>query len=548
MNLLRNKLCYKLISYIALAAVVFISLISVIFFHISVGHTNSKAEQMINQLIDTVEYTASIAAYTSNSEIAQDVLNGLLRNDVVHKVIITSDRGLLLEKIKDNNKEKNPPEIIRELFSPFDHKKSIGQISVIPAANFIMQEAHHEVVENIINALILTGLLLIFTVLMVHSLFLNPLTKISNTLRDIIVGEQDRIELLENDRTDELGRLVININKSLNLLTTKISTQKALRKRIESIEKKLRDIFQSTSAGLFLLDQDGKVLTCTPTLLRILGYHDTSLVSINGQDFAMLIFKEPEQFKQMMRNALQLEQLEACDLMLHDNKKTNPLWVHCLLSKITDTTGVIRFEGVIFDISKRVASEKAMLYEANHDALTGLLRRNAAELHLRKHLASENSTPTIVMLLDLDGFKKANDTHGHDAGDVVLIETARRLEDCVRHNDIVCRLGGDEFLLILFNCNPNTSFGIAEQIIAAIQQPVIIDTSITIHIGVSIGIALSLMHGTTVETLLKAADEAMYEVKRKGKNGYAIKNKNGSIAVNRPTAQNLKQNTHRTAP
>jgi diguanylate cyclase (GGDEF)-like protein len=198
---------------------------------------------------------------------------------------------------------------------------------------------------------------------------------------------------------------------------------------------------------------------------------------------------------------------------------------------------MIRFEGVIFDISKRVATEKAIQYEANYDALTGLLRRNVAELQLKKHLASANGgATTVVLFLDLDGFKKANDTYGHDAGDTVLIETARRLESCVRHNDVVCRLGGDEFLILLFDCAPvTTGFSIAEKIIAAIQMPVAIDDSVAIKVGVSIGISVFPVHGSNVEELLKSADEAMYEVKRKGKNGYGIKNKNGTIVVNRPS-------------
>jgi diguanylate cyclase (GGDEF)-like protein/PAS domain S-box-containing protein len=469
----------------------------------------------------------------------------LLHNDVVHKVAITGDNGFFFEKTK-GKPAKDQKEIIREVISPFGDKKSIGQLSIMPEADFSLNEARHGVVSNATNAFILTGLTSLFMLLMAYSIFSEPLIRISNTLRDITAGEQERIDPLENNKNDEVGRLVVSINKILDELNTKLSTQRSLRKRVELVEKRLRNIFESTSAGLFLLDKEGNILTCTPTLLKILGYEDTGLVSINGQEFGSLFFKEPTQFQQMMQNAQQLEQLEAQDLMLKEDTRENPLWVHCLLSKIIDATGATRFEGVIFDISKRIATEKAMQYEANHDALTGLLRRNAAELQLRKHLASEKNPSTIVLLLDLDGFKKANDTYGHDSGDIVLIETARRLESCVRHNDIVCRLGGDEFLIILFDCAAiKIGFGIAEQIIAAIQMPVYINPKVSINVGVSIGIALYPVHGTNVEALLKSADEAMYEVKRKGKNGYGIKNNNGAIAVKRPFAQdgNL---THRS--
>lgn len=546
MNLFSGKnLHHKLLGYIFLATFVFTSIATFISFRIEMDHANQKAEVMIDQLIDTVEPTAAIAVYSNNVQIAEDVLNGLLRNNVVHKAIITSDQGLSLEKTKGTQTD-HQQEIIRELFSPFGTKKSIGQVSVTSNASFILSEAQNAAQTNAIQFFILVGLTLLFMLLLVHSLFSKPLIRISNTLRDILAGEQESIAPLENNKNDELGSLVININKILALLTTKLSTQQVLRKRVEFAEKKLRNIFESTSAGLFLLDKDGKILTCTPTLLKILGYEDNHLIAINGQHFASLFFKEPMQFQQMMQNALAMEQLEAQDLMLHNDTEEHPLWVHCLVSKIVDAFGVTRFEGVIFDISKRVATEKAMHYEANHDGLTGLLRRNAAELQLRKHLASANSTSSIVLLLDLDGFKKANDTYGHDAGDIVLIQTARRLESCVRHNDIVCRLGGDEFLIILFNCDPiSTGFSIAEEIIIAIKKPVVINADITVNIGVSIGIALFPMHGGSVESLIKSADEAMYEVKRKGKNGYGIKNKNGIISVNRPAEHKYAQNVRR---
>jgi diguanylate cyclase (GGDEF)-like protein/PAS domain S-box-containing protein len=535
MNVFNGKnLHHKLLIYIFLATFVFTSIATFISFHIEMNHANQKAEVVISQLIDTIEPTASIAVYSNNVQIAEDVLNGLLRNNVVHKAVITSDQGLSLEKTKGIQTE-NQQEIIRELFSPFGARKSIGQVSVTSNAAFILNEAQNAAQTNAIQFFILVGLTLLFMLLLVHSLFSKPLIRISNTLRNILAGEQESIEPLEDNKNDELGSLVININKILALLTTKLSTQQVLRKRVEFAEKKLRNIFESTSAGLFLLDKDGKILTCTPTLLKILGYEDNHLIAINGQDFATLFFKEPTQFQHMMQNALEMEQLEAQDLMLHNDTKEHPLWVHCLVSKIVDAFGVTRFEGVVFDISKRVASEKAMHYEANHDGLTGLLRRNAAELHTAKHLASAKSASTIVLLLDLDGFKAANDTYGHDVGDIVLIQTARRLESCVRHNDIVCRLGGDEFLIILFNCDPiSTGFSIAEEIIVAIKKPVVINTNVSVNIGVSIGIALFPMHGNNVETLIKSADEAMYEVKRKGKNGYGIKNKNGIISVSRP--------------
>lgn len=519
---------YQLMACIFLVAVIFIAIATVISLRIEIHHAHHKAEVMINQLIATIEPTAKVAVYANNTQIAQDVLEGLLHNDVVYKATISNDIGLLLEKSKGTNTDPQQ-EIIHTLISPFGDNQPIGQLRITPDVAFSLREANYVAFHNALNALILVGLTLLIMSLLIRSFFSKSLKHISHTLRTMMVSDETDIEPVKLNNNNELSI----INQLIEEIGCTISTQQVQYKHIKSEERKLRSIFESTSAGLFLLNEKGQVIVCTPTLQKILGCED---VIINGQDFATLFFNEPSQFQQMMQNVLELDQLEAQDLLLKNNEN-NPLWVHCLLSKI-DTMEGIGFEGCVFDISKRIAAEKAMHYQANHDTLTGLLRRNTAELQLGKHLASENSASTIVLLLDLDGFKQTNDTYGHDVGDIVLIQAARRLESCVRHNDIICRLGGDEFLIILFNCDPiGTGYTIAEKIINTIKVPVSIDAKVAINIGVSIGIALFPMHGTNVESLLKSADEAMYEVKRKGKNGYGIKNKNGVISVNQPSNQ-----------
>jgi diguanylate cyclase (GGDEF)-like protein/PAS domain S-box-containing protein len=530
-----HSIHFKLVGYTLLIAVAFIGITSLVSFRLELNRANSHAELAVNQILDTIEPTIATAVYKNDIQATKETLKGLMHHEAIQKAVVRSDRDLLLIKIKDD-REANGKEIIRELFSPDANRKSIGQISVITDTDFSLQTARNNTIDHAISSLTIILLLLPSLILIVRLLFSKPLMRISDDLIDIIAGEQDRIEPLENSKDDEIGHLIVSINKILDELNTKISTQQALRKRVEAVEKKLRNIFQSTSAGLFLLDFEGNILTCTPTLLRILGFEDTGLVSLNGQNFAAMFFKEPTQFQQMMHNVSALERLETQDLRLINDSETKPLWVHCLLSKV-EVGGVSRFEGVIFDISQRVASEKAIQREANYDALTGLLRRNVAELRLRNYLADSGKS-VVVLMLDLDGFKKANDTYGHDAGDMVLKQTAKQLESCVRHNDIVCRLGGDEFLIILFNCTlASTAFSIAEEIITAIRTPVIINEKVTVNVGVSIGIALFPIHGDNVETLLKAADDAMYEVKRNGKNGYAIKGKDGKITVTRPNPQ-----------
>ena len=125
-----------------------------------------------------------------------------------------------------------------------------------------------------------------------------------------------------------------------------------------------------------------------------------------------------------------------------------------------------------------------------------------------------------VLFVDLDGFKSVNDTYGHDAGDAVLREVAGRLGRVVRDTDTVARAGGDEFVLVLadLQARENAS-GVAAKTIESLAQPINVNDR-QVLVGASVGIALFPADGSDVDGLIKAADTAMYEVKRAGKNGY----------------------------
>jgi diguanylate cyclase (GGDEF)-like protein/PAS domain S-box-containing protein len=521
MKLSSGKNLYaKLIAYLFISAVIFIALATAISLRLEINHARQKAEVMINQLIATIEPTAQVAVYANNRQIAQEVVNGLLQNDVVYKVVISNDVGLKLERSEGEQPEPQQ-EIVHPLLSPFGDNKVIGQLRVTPDISFSLEEAKYVAFYNAINALVLVGLTLLIMLALVRSFFSRPLQRISRSLNAMITNDSARAVYAKFNENNEF----IGIDKMLSQLFT----QQIHYQRLKSEESKLRSIFESTSAGLFLLNKNGHIVSCVPTLQKIVGYENIDITNLN---FASLLCQDPKVFQQMLQNALESEQLETRDLQLK-NTGERALWVHCLLSKI-DISDRVYFEGAVFDISKRVATEKAMLYEASYDLLTGLLRRNAAEARLKQQLIAADDSSIIVLLLDLDGFKKANDTYGHDIGDQVLIETAKRLKTCVRRSDIVSRLGGDEFLIILLdNDVTDTGLIVAEKMIASIKAPVTIDDLISVNVGVSIGIALYPQHGSSVEALLKSADQAMYEVKRQGKNGYGIKDDSGIINVKR---------------
>jgi diguanylate cyclase (GGDEF)-like protein len=173
-------------------------------------------------------------------------------------------------------------------------------------------------------------------------------------------------------------------------------------------------------------------------------------------------------------------------------------------------------------------NELKKLYEltakhATHDSLTGLPNRKHFHDHLAETITSAKRDKKIfaVFYLDLDGFKAINDALGHAAGDQVIENTARRLEQCVRKGDMVARVGGDEFVVLLRNINSIDAAKAAEKIIKILSDSFTIAAD-PLFITTSIGVASYPQDGEDANALIHSADSAMYEAKRSGKNGYRI--------------------------
>jgi diguanylate cyclase (GGDEF)-like protein len=176
---------------------------------------------------------------------------------------------------------------------------------------------------------------------------------------------------------------------------------------------------------------------------------------------------------------------------------------------------------------------RALESMALHDALTGLPNRRLLmdRLALAIAHARRNTSTMAVMFLDLDGFKQINDTLGHDTGDTLLRLVADRLVAAVREEDTVARMGGDEFVIGLWESGHADGVArLASKVIQAVSQPYRIQGH-DVRITASVGVGIYPMHGEDVETLMKRADLALYEAKRAGKNNYRIAASIGLLAM-----------------
>jgi diguanylate cyclase (GGDEF)-like protein/PAS domain S-box-containing protein len=201
-------------------------------------------------------------------------------------------------------------------------------------------------------------------------------------------------------------------------------------------------------------------------------------------------------------------------------------WYDIFAFRIGEPTG--HSVAVLFtDITERKRAEHALhesvallRHRAHHDVLTGLPNRLLFEEKLREAVASadRHGRPFAVLFLDLDNFKAINDDLGHACGDAVLIEVARRLRRSLRASDLLARIHGDEFVLILPEMSElHEACSVAEKLLAIVSQPIEV-AGTTVSVQTSIGVALYPNDGADPRALLRAADTAMYQAKLKGKN------------------------------
>jgi diguanylate cyclase (GGDEF)-like protein/PAS domain S-box-containing protein len=186
-----------------------------------------------------------------------------------------------------------------------------------------------------------------------------------------------------------------------------------------------------------------------------------------------------------------------------------------------DTVG---FHAVVADITRQKLEERRLVHLTRIDALTGVANRAGFELRLDEAITRSRATGALValMYLDIDNFKQINDQHGHQAGDALLRAFAGRLSQTLRSSDTVTRLGGDEFTVIMDGLSkPDVAATVATKIIRAMEAPFVVEQQ-SIKVTTSIGLAFCQGGAMTAETLVRQADEMLYQAKRAGRNTYQM--------------------------
>ena len=340
---------------------------------------------------------------------------------------------------------------------------------------------------------------------------------------------QDHLLVTLEGRVDGVRYLEFNIRRTeqadgytLLLIAQDITFRRKARLRLQESEEFFRLTFSQAAVGIVLLGPDGRLLRVNSKMAQILGYAEIELLQ---RFFQQLTHEEdlPDELALVKRlRAGEISDYQRERRLLR--RDGTPVWVNISVSTMRDANGNQRFISVVEDISRRKSAEEALLRVINHDALTGLPNRVLLQDRLERAIAHAHraGTQVAVMFIDLDRFKHVNDTLGHDAGDQLIVEIARRLSGTLRESDTVARQGGDEFVVVLPELGSESDASrVARKLLDNLFQPLLLCGQEVFPTG-SIGIAMYPRDGADSATLLKCADSAMYGSKGGGGNGFSF--------------------------
>jgi diguanylate cyclase (GGDEF)-like protein/PAS domain S-box-containing protein len=450
-----------------------IMLVSSIFFYQRIYRSSlAESERSVQQLLETVSATAAIAAYVGNSELAEQVVSGLTKNDIVEGAEILAGGKAIGSKGKKIDRAW--PFVRLQLKAPFDANEIVGELSVVTNLPLIAKRARDSALVTTMSLAAQAAVVAILVLILVYWMMTRPLSSLSNRLHNIIPGDGKRLNVLKQHRSDEIGLLVNDINSLLGTVEKMLKEERQLRHRVELLEHRFRGIFEDSSAGIFLVREDGTLVTANPAFFKLTGKTEGMDAIASNTNIVRETFFEPDQARALIKLAIVSQRPCSWDLQISAHRGEANRWVHCIFSPAGEDKKNPVVEGVMYDITQRKLAEEHNRELAEKDSLTGLANRQAAESTLKElsHHALYHEASFVVMLIDLDRFKYINDTYGHDAGDWVLKVVADRLRKRVRASDLVARLGGDEFLIVINQTNNREKVKeIAEKLLADQRQP-----------------------------------------------------------------------------
>lgn len=334
-------------------------------------------------------------------------------------------------------------------------------------------------------------------------------------------GDPGRLELLGAFATGYVRAFRTRLLRRQERIRDAESTaRRRAEERLRATEAQMRAVFAQAGIGTGLLDISGHILEVNAAFARMLGYTPEEMCRL-----PLSVLTHPTDppdmwvfYASLARGDREHAQLEKA----YRHRDGHTVWTNINISLIRDDDGIPRYTlALIEDISERRALRERLDYRANHDDLTGLPNRSCFLDALTAAFADPEAACGLCYL-DLDHFKTVNDTFGHAVGDQVLMQAATRLADCTTGDQLVARMGGDEFVILVpHTCGDDQLKKLADTVLDAFAEPFDIDGT-RLSISASIGVMERRPEHTSADQLLNAADTSMYWAKTGGRGRYAV--------------------------
>ena len=508
--LLRSTLAVVLASLLAAAVAVGYTALA------TSARAHQASQTRLNELLDTIESTLAVACFANDQTLAAEVAQGLLSNSDVLAVQITTGQTVLADKQRGATSSAQPAGLLkRMIYSPFDRQKEVGHILLTPDPQVIDARIREEIWFAAFQISWQLGMVTVAVVMMMLLFIVRPIKAMSDRLHRMDPTTGERLATPKQHDSTEIGQLVADINALSDHLTSALAVERYLRQQGEIDEKRYHTIFDNAESGLFLIDNQGSLMSWNPAFAQLFDIdHQPPGRALAPLNINQLPWQTPALMDQLVHSALKQNAAVSQELqiLLPGAERS---WVNMVLRSVGNNL----LQGVVHDVSHLKESEASARQQAVTDPLTGLVNRLGLEQRLHTLVQEHVGTQTggfALLLINLDEFRRVNEGMGLPAGDIILQTTTRRLSACVSSQDTLARMAADNFAIIL---NHVTQGEAVERIVGrvsqAIRQPYFAEGS-PVNLHASIGIALFPGDGFDVPTLLRQAELAMESAKSAG--------------------------------